>query len=49
MRNNHKYRFENGSLYKFDAQSNAYIHCFSSIYAETKKQAIKMYEELINR
>lgn len=40
-----QYRFENGSLYRFDADSNAYIHCFSSPYAETEEDAIRMYEE----
>lgn len=40
-----QYRFENGSLYRYDADSNAYIHCFRSIYAETEEDAIRMYEE----
>lgn len=40
-----QYRFENGSLYRYDADSNAYVHCFRSIYAETEEDAIRMYEE----
>lgn len=38
------YRFETGSLYKFDAESNAYIHVYKSAFAKTKAKAIKAYE-----
>lgn len=37
-----EYRFENGKLYKLEG--NAYIHCFSSIYATDEETAIRMYE-----
>ncbi len=40
-----KYRFENGKLYKFDKERNAYVFVFSSIYATTKTAAIRMYKE----
>lgn len=40
---NDRYRFENGKLYKLDG--DAYVHCFSSIYADDEETAIRMYEE----
>lgn len=42
---NNKYRFENGSLYQWSEQHQAYIHVFKSFRAKTKAQAIRMYEE----
>lgn len=38
-----QYRFENGKLYKLDG--DAYVHCYSSIYATTEDLAIKLYEQ----
>ena len=40
-----KYRFINGSLYKYDKGSNSYIHCYKNAYCKTKKSAVKAYEE----
>jgi hypothetical protein len=40
-----KYRFDNGSLYEFDKESNAYIHCYRRAGCNTKKKAINEYEE----
>ena len=40
-----KYRFENGSLFEYDKDSNSYIHCFKNAFCTTKKEAIKEYEE----
>ena len=39
-----KYRFETGSLYKYDADSNAYIHVWRFYRDDTKAKAIKAYE-----
>ena len=39
-----QYRFENGSLYKYDKESNAYIHCYKNAFDNTKAKAIKAYE-----
>ena len=41
-----KYRFENGKLFKL--VGNAYVFCFSSIYATTRAQAVKAYEATKN-
>lgn len=40
-----QYRFTNGSLYEYDADSNSYIHCYKDAFVTTKKTAIKRYEE----
>jgi len=39
-----KYRFENGSLFEYSEESNAYIFCFKDYTCTTKKEAIKEYE-----
>ncbi len=39
-----KYRFENGSLFEYDKESNSYIHCFKHAMYTTKNQAIAAYE-----
>lgn len=36
------YRFEHGKLYKLEG--TAYVHCFSSPYATTEEEAIKLYK-----
>jgi hypothetical protein len=38
------YRWDGQRLYRFDADSNAYIHCFDSIYATSEAEAIEAYE-----
>lgn len=40
-----KYRFENGSLYEFSTEKNAYIHVYKNAFDSTMKKAIKAYEE----
>ena len=40
-----QYRFENGSLFEYDAESNAYIHCYRRTGCTTMKTAVKEYEE----
>lgn len=40
-----KYRFETGSLYEYNKESNAYICVWTNAYDNTKKKAIKSYEE----
>ena len=39
------YRFELGSLYKFDAGSDAYVHVYNNAFDNTKAKAIKAYEQ----
>jgi len=39
-----KYRFENGSLFEYDEESNAYYHVYKSANAKTKAQAVREYE-----
>ena len=39
-----KYRFITGSLFRYDEESNAYIHCWENKKDKTKAQAIKSYE-----
>ncbi len=39
-----KYRFQNGALLKYDATRHAYVHCYSSLYAETIEDAIRLYK-----
>jgi len=41
-----KYRFENGSLYEFDAEQDAYVFCYSHPHARTEAQAIRRYKKL---
>ena len=43
-----QYRFENGSRFEYDADSNAYIHCYRRAGCNSKKQAIAEYEEQQN-
>jgi len=40
-----QYRFQQGSLYEFDKEAHAYIHCYKRSGCTTKKQAIEEYEE----
>tara|TARA_R110000744_G_scaffold58169_1_gene121437 strand:+ start:130 stop:357 length:228 start_codon:yes stop_codon:yes gene_type:complete len=40
-----QYRFENGSLYEYDIESNSYIHCYKNAFANTKAKAIRAYLE----
>lgn len=40
-----QYRFENGHLYAFDADSNAYIHCYHNARVKTEARAIAAYED----
>ena len=40
-----QYRFQQGSLYEYDEESHAYIHCYKRVGCNTKRQAIKEYEE----
>ena len=40
-----KYRFENGKLFKYVPEQNAYVFCFSSPYATTRARAISMWLE----
>lgn len=40
-----KYRFENGSLFEYDEDAKAYIHCYRRAGCNTKRKAIKEYEE----
>jgi len=40
-----QYRFNSGSLYEYDESAGAYIHCYRSVKAKTKRQAIAAYEE----
>ena len=42
-----KYKFETGSLYKYDEETNSYIHVFNQAGCDTKKKAIREYEEQI--
>ena len=39
-----QYRFENGSLYEYDEEANAYLHVYKSAGAKTKAQAVYAYE-----
>ena len=39
-----KYRFENGKLYEFDKQKNAYVFVYQNARVKSKAQAIKNYE-----
>lgn len=39
-----KFRFQNGALLKYDATRHAYVHCYSSLYAETIEDAIRLYK-----
>lgn len=39
-----KYRFENGSLYEYIEDQNAYVHCYKNARKTTKRAAIKAYE-----
>lgn len=40
-----KYRVEGTSLFEYDAESNAYIHCYRNDLLKTKEALIKAYEE----
>ncbi len=44
-----KYRFQSGSLFKYDATRHAYVHCYSSLYAETLEDAVKLYKASLER
>ncbi len=44
-----QYRFENGSLFEYDAERKAYIHCFKNYYCNTKAKAIRAYENYENQ
>ena len=46
MENVEQYRFENGSLFEYDKNSNAYIHCYKNAFCNTKAKAVKAYEEM---
>jgi|GEM_PF-4200914 len=46
MKTVEQYRFENGSLYEYDEDSNAYIHCYKNAFCNTKAKAIRAYEEI---
>ena len=46
MKTVEQYRFENGSLYEYDEDSNAYIHCYKNAFCNTKAKAIRAYEEM---
>jgi hypothetical protein len=38
------YRWDGQALYSYDEASNAYIHCFASIYVTDEAEAIRLYE-----
>jgi hypothetical protein len=40
-----QYRFEYGSLYEYDEESNAYIHIFKQAGCNNKRDAIREYEK----
>ena len=40
-----KYRFETGSLYKYDKGRNAYLCVYTDFQEDTLEKAIKAYEE----
>lgn len=42
-----KYRFITGSLFEYDAEKNQYVHCWKNAYDNTKKKAIKAYEDYL--
>ena len=42
------YRFDGGSLFKWDEESNAYIHVWVCVRDNTKAKAIKAYEAYEN-
>lgn len=44
-----KFRFQNGALLKYDATKHAYVHCYSSLYAETMEDAIRLYKASLER
>lgn len=43
-----QYRFETGSLYEYDNDSNSYIHCYKNAFANTKAKAIRAYEQSLD-
>lgn len=40
-----EYRFENGSLFLYNSNSNSYIHVFKSYRCTDMKSAVKEYEQ----
>ena len=40
-----KYRFITGSLYQYNEKSNAYIHVWRNAFDNTKRKAVKSYED----
>lgn len=40
-----QFRFQNGSLYEYSKESNAYIHCYRRAGLRNKQQAISEYRE----
>jgi len=40
-----KYRFETGSLFMFDVDRDAYVHCFRNVNARTMYKAIRSFEK----
>lgn len=44
-RETEKYRFQQGSLYEYDENLHAYIHCFKQAGINTKIAAIREYEK----
>lgn len=42
-----EYRFELGSLYKFDKDKHAYVHVWKNAFDNTKAKAIKAYENYL--
>lgn len=43
------FRFDKGSLFKFDEESDAYIHCFKRVGCNTEAKAIAGYFEELNQ
>ena len=45
--NVNRYRFSLGSLYEFNKDGNMYVHVWKNAFDNTKRKAIKSYENYL--